>query len=479
MPGIGPHRTPSPFRAPEVSLGSMDAQAAANVVTAAADIALIIDDDGVIRDLAFGDVDLAPSAYQSWVGRAWVDTVAPDSQGKVRRILEDARESAVVLSREINHRGAGGEELPVRYSAVRLGEEGRLLAMGRDLRAIAALQQQLVSAQQAMEREYARLRHAETRYRLLFQIASEAVLIVDAATHKVVEANPAAGNLLSDPPSRVVGRELSKLFHPDGWPAVQTLLATVRVAGWAEDVRGRLANDATEALISASLFRQDAGSLFLIRMTPADGGGRREDSESKLVDVVRKLPDAFVVIGSDRRVLAANPAFLDLVQLATEQQVSREPLDQWLGRPGVDLGILIANVKEHGFVRNFASVVRGQFGADEEVEVSGVSARYGDDDCFGFMIRPATARFPLDASGRRELPHSVEQLTGLVGRVPLKEIVRETTDVIESLCIQAALEVSGDNRASAAQMLGLSRQSLYAKLRRLGIGEQDGSGEAG
>jgi sulfur transfer protein SufE len=46
------------------------------------------------------------------------------------------------------------------------------------------LQQRHVEAQQSMEREYSRLRHAETRYRLLFQLASEAVVIVDAATSR-------------------------------------------------------------------------------------------------------------------------------------------------------------------------------------------------------------------------------------------------------------------------------------------------------
>jgi DNA-binding NtrC family response regulator len=68
----------------------------------------------------------------------------------------------------------------------------------------------------------------------------------------------------------------------------------------------------------------------------------------------------------------------------------------------------------------------------------------------------------------------VEQLTELVGRVSLKDLVRETTDVIERLCIEAALELTRDNRASAAEMLGLSRQSLYVKLRRYGLGDLDG-----
>ena len=50
--------------------------------------------------------------------------------------------------------------------------------------------------------------------------------------------------------------------------------------------------------------------------------------------------------------------------------------------------------------------------------------------------------------------------------------------MIERLCIEAALEVTNDNRASAAEMLGLSRQSLYTKLRRYGLGE-GGAPESG
>jgi DNA-binding NtrC family response regulator len=41
--------------------------------------------------------------------------------------------------------------------------------------------------------------------------------------------------------------------------------------------------------------------------------------------------------------------------------------------------------------------------------------------------------------------------------------------MIEQMCIGAALELSRDNRVSAAEMLGLSRQSLYVKLRRHGL----------
>jgi DNA-binding NtrC family response regulator len=54
--------------------------------------------------------------------------------------------------------------------------------------------------------------------------------------------------------------------------------------------------------------------------------------------------------------------------------------------------------------------------------------------------------------------------------VPLRDIVGETTELIEKLCIEAALQLTQDNRATAAEILGLSRQSLYVKLRQYRLG---------
>jgi transcriptional regulator PpsR len=121
-------------------------------------------------------------------------------------------------------------------------------------------------------------------------------------------------------------------------------------------------------------------------------------------------------------------------------------------------------------VRNFATVLRNQFDEQEDVEISAVAAPDGARLCYGFTIRGAGRRVSERSSNSPELRRSVEQLTTLVGRVTLKELVRETTDLVERLCIEAALELTNDNRASAAEVLGLSRQSLYSKLHRFGLG---------
>ena len=50
-------------------------------------------------------------------------------------------------------------------------------------------------------------------------------------------------------------------------------------------------------------------------------------------------------------------------------------------------------------------------------------------------------------------------------------LAEDKTKNPNDLSIEAALKMTGDNRATAAEMLGLSRQSLYAKLRRHGLGD--------
>ena len=116
-----------------------------------------------------------------------------------------------------------------------------MLAVGRDLRATAALQQRLVEAQQAMERDYWKFRHAETRYRHLFQVASEAVLVVDASTQRILEANPAAARLIGDGgATSLVGLPFPSGVDVRSAEALNLLLAGVRATGRADECRAEL-----------------------------------------------------------------------------------------------------------------------------------------------------------------------------------------------------------------------------------------------
>ena len=188
------------FVSPQLSLAGLDPRSAAGLIAAASDITLVLDAEGVIRDLVLQSDELAETLDDSatWIGRPVATTVAKDSRPKIELLLRDAAANvdadADAKWRHINHVASDGRSVPVLYCCVTAGESGRMVAFGRGLSAISALQQRLMNAQQSMERGYSRMREVEMRYRLLFQMSSEAVLIIDPAKQKVVEANPAASN---------------------------------------------------------------------------------------------------------------------------------------------------------------------------------------------------------------------------------------------------------------------------------------------
>ncbi len=475
------------FESPSGTLGALSADVVGRLIAASADVALIVDDKGVIRDVAFGSEDLPREGYYEWLGKPWADTVSIESRPKVEALLRDSKANAAPRWRHINQHSVNGVDLPLSYSAIALPQRagrgkssgGRSVVFGRDLRANALLQQRLISAQQAMEHDYWRLRHMETRYRSLFQVAGESVLIVDATTGKLEEANPAAHALFGAEVLRT-GLTLSDVFESDtsGKPAagVSAMLARVGATGHGESTTACLKGRLEPLRVSASLFRQEKTAHLVVRVTPVDGGHGAVErrGQSAMLKLIEQAPDAFVVTDLEGLILMANHAFIDLAQLATETQVRGQSLERWLGRTGVDLNVLITNMRQRGAVRLFATVMRGEYGASTEVEISGVAVTEGAEPCLGFTIRDVSRRLAAEVrttGAGREMPRSVGQMTELVGRVPLKDIVRDTTDLIEQLCIEAALELTHDNRASAAEMLGLSRQSLYVKLRRFNIGD--------
>ena len=469
-----------PFATPAKTLDGLQPEQAATLLAAAADVALVVDKEGVIRDVSFGSDELSREGYAKWIGQPWIDTVTPESRPKVEALLRDASPQSATKGRHVNHPSVHGADVPVMYSTLRVGAKGQVIAIGRDLRALAMLQTRLVEAQQSMERDYWRLRQVETRYRLLFQMSAEAILVVDATGDKVAEANPAAGQLLGESVSRVVGRDFAECFEPADADKVATLVSAARTSGKSEEVLLHIAGGRGECTVGASLFRHEKASAFFVRLgsPPAASAGRNARGRTALLGAVEHSPDAFVLTDLQGNVLLANAAFQELAQLASEEQGRGESLDRWLGRPGVDLQVLLTNLRQHGVVRLFATTLRGENGVPADVEISAATVPGAEPPALGFAIRNVGRRLPAEpVAARSTVPRSVEQLKELVGRTPLREIVGDTTDLIERLCIEAALELTRNNRASAAEMLGLSRQSLYVKLRRYGLVDRAGGGD--
>ena len=289
------------------ALSGCAAELAEVFVSLASDIALVIDDSGVITRVAQSAGTPMSPAAERWVGRHWADTVTGETRRKIELLLNDAASSGLARRREVNHGSDGGGDIPVAYTALRLGKGGPVLAVGRDLRAIAAIQQRFHDTQQELERSYWKARQAESHHDLLVQVATDAVLVVDALTLLIVEADATASELLAHG-APLCGQPALQPFDAASRGPVRELLLSARSTGRPAEIHARLAGDSHAMVIAAAPFRARDGMRLLVRVRPL-GAASAGGAETRRVQTWRaeRLSEAVVVTDSGGKVLAANP----------------------------------------------------------------------------------------------------------------------------------------------------------------------------
>lgn len=439
------------------------------------DITLLLDMDGVIREATLSPA-MSAESVDGWLGRPWVEIAGDMGGDKVKRMVDDARVSGISAFRQINQRFPSGLEIPMEFTTVLLGGRAGMLAIGKNLQAVAELQSRLIAAQQTMERDYWKLREIETRYRLVFDASNEAVMIVSTANLRIIEANRTAAEALNSLRRRnedLAGRELLHEVAANDREAVREMLARIRERGKALSILVHLGAEARPWMLRGSLITAEPGHVFLLQFTAAtDLSAPAERNEHSIVeDLVDHLPDAFVALDATGIIRHANQAFLDLVQVGSKGSAIGETLGRWLWQPGADLNALLANVELHKTVRLFTTTVRGELGTDTEIEISAGASEGSEHNHIGVLLRNVARRLP--SSGESDLLRTaLGSMSEQIGTSPLRKLVKNTVGIVEQHYVKQALEFAGGNRTATAELLGLSRQSLYAKLSLYGLDDK-------
>ncbi|MET0676471.1 MAG: transcriptional regulator PpsR [Bradyrhizobium sp.] len=226
-------------------------------------------------------------------------------------------------------------------------------------------------------------------------------------------------------------------------------------------------------MLRGSLMTSESTPVFLLQMTPMGASFVKAPFEHEdLEALLDALPDAIATITEDGEVRRANQAFLELVEIGSKEAVRGKSLSRWLSRPGADLGVLISNVQRHGAVRLLSTAIQGELGTETEIEISAAGLNAGDDKLIAVVIRNVSRRLS-NGPEADQLRTALLALNESVGKTPLRKLVKSTVEVVEQHYVRAALQLAGGNRTSAAEILGLSRQSLYAKLDRYNLEETD------
>ncbi|MDP5086673.1 MAG: transcriptional regulator PpsR [Yoonia sp.] len=451
-----------------------------DIIAQVADVGVVISENGTILSVLVNPSNDAFRELERWEGRNIRAVLAIESVAKFeQRLGEFLQAKGFIRPVELNHIDESGKwSSPVRYSFHRIGPDGAILLLGRDLRPIAEMQQQLVEAQLSLERDYETQREYDTRFRVLMDSTTEAVLFVSVQSGEIIEANGAATVLLDRAVENLVGTQFSDCFEGRKRGDIVEGLATQAISDLHKKTTANLRGNGMMVDVFPTLFRAAGERILLCRLVPIDASKAKSDDLGKnLQGLYLDGPEAIVFASESGDVLSANDAFLDLIDAAHDVNVRGRSLSDYLQRGSVDFKVMTENAIRAGRMRNYATKLNGSYGNPRSVDVSVTKLSAGTQNIFAFVLRDANRAEATQSRPHPTSDESMRSVAELVGSATLKDIVAETTNVVEKMCIETAVELTMNNRVAAAEMLGLSRQSLYVKLRKFGLLSREIDGE--
>ncbi len=450
-----------------------------NIIAEVADVGVVISDAGIILSVLVNPMHDEFSRLEDWEGKDFRDAMTDDCVSKF-----DSRLNSFLSNRmgvrpiEINHTHQINRlQYPVRYSFHRIGPTGAILLLGRDLRPIAELQQQLVKAQIAIERDHEAQREFDARFRVLMEATNDQIVFVSVHTGRITDANGPAALLLGRPRQAIIGAPMAGEFEGNRSKGLVEALTELANQVHQKPLKVQLRNVGQAVEIFPRIFRAAGERLLLCRIS-APRDGKLTDAKSHfMTNMFENGPDGIVFASQDGMILSANAAFLDLIDGTPELVVKGRSIVEYLQRGSVDLNVMTDNAARAGRMRLYPTKTIGEYGTPRAVEISVTALSAGSTQMFAFVFRDASrieAARPTDSTLSSE---NVRSILGMVGTTSLKDIVARSSDVVEKMCIEAAVDLTRNNRVAAAEMLGLSRQSLYVKLRKYDLVSKDGGAD--
>lgn len=449
-----------------------------DIIGSLADIAIVISGTGHILSVLPNPSRRAYSDLKSWDKRDVRDVLTSESIPKFERALAEYLDrGAISRAVELNHFDNDRKwQFPINYTFNKIGPDNTILMLGRDMQPVAELQQQLVKAQIALEKDYESHREYDTRFQVLLGNISDAVAFISASEGRVTELNAAAAHLLGKKRDAILGSSFAQEFKDLTRADLMERLSAAAQDDGAAGIEVTSARSGETLRITPTLFRAAGERMLLCRLSATEGKPLRDDDYTRnLIALCENGSDGIVMTDGAGAITSANEAFLNLVDATDGRSLRSRQMADFLSRGNVDQKVLMDHASRVGGMRLYTTRLIGEYGGQRAVTISATRLSAGHAPCFAFVFRDAQiSESPLPATLPAAADEDARPIMELVGSATLKEIVSQTTDVVEKMCIETAIQLTGNNRVAAADMLGLSRQSLYVKLRKYGMLSKDG-----
>lgn len=215
------------------------------------------------------------------------------------------------------------------------------------------------------------------------------VMIVDAATGRIEECNPAAARVFQAGRAALVGSGFLKSFDPSAAPAVRGCLECSRETGRA-DARDVLTSFGTAVDLNLSLFNTDAAAYLLVHPAPRavpTTGAQSDVLSSGVLSAVHEASIGFLVTDTNFRVEYANRVFLRMVNSRAQDFVRGQPIGQWLRMTAGHWARLGALLRGRRALEELSTILKCEHGAARGVRVAAVAVPYGPETRWGFCVR--------------------------------------------------------------------------------------------
>ncbi len=458
-----------------MSMPLIEPEFLSDLLSTASDISIMVNLDGTVMAVMVNPHHPAFGRLDEWTGQKLMDLINEESQEKlVNRLVSLARPGTRSVVLELNHLDSALLEFPVRYTMHAMRNDRSILMLGRDMRPIAEMQQQLVMAQIALERDYETQREMDTRYRVLMEATRDAVVLLAMNNGRIADLNAAAALMLGGSRQDLIGAAIAQEFEGRRRGEFLESLSNLASADAVSPVELLARRSQRKLRVIPKLFRAAGERLMLCRLEATEQSATPQSEANENVErLFHEGVDAVVFLDQDGVIGVANDAFLKLTDSTHLSNVRGRSLADFLARGSVDLRVLLDNAKRSRQLRSFSTKIVNEFNGQLAVEISATYLNDRPNPGYGLMIRDVSRVDFMRRPGTLGSDDGMRGVMELVGSSTLKDIVTETTDVVEKMCIQTAVDLTRNNRVAAAEMLGLSRQSLYVKLRKFGLLSKD------
>lgn len=446
-----------------------------DIIATASDLAVVISDTGQVLSVLINPTHRSFGSLDHWESRDIRDFLTSESIPKLDAQLDAFNAGEMPLrAMELNHSDRGDWEFPIRYTLHQIGPDGALLMLGRDLRPIAEMQEQLVNAQMALERDYEAQRDYDTRFRVLLDTVPSPIVFVAVDQGRITEVNGAAAALIGAAEDEIAESLFEQEFTWKRKTGLLDALANSAASNMSKPLEVTSKRSRKRVSITPRLFRAAGERFLLCALSGSEAAAPVADELTEaLAGFFRDGIEGLVFTDLNGVVTAANDAFLTMADVAQASGAAGRPLSDFLSRGSIDSKVLIDNAIRSGRMSVYATRLVSEFGSERSVEISVTYLNDVSTPALVFVIRDTSRAETVRSSGINAADDGAKSVMELVGSASLKEIVADTTDVVEKMCIETAVRLTNNNRVAAAEMLGLSRQSLYVKLRKYDLLSRD------